>query len=191
MVLALKKVDQVEKGMSRSNVPEYCNQDSYPQAYRKELSVIRNMGLTTFVDELAKHNYLFALTCAPYGFPPTPFDSFGVGMQREPVRALQPRNIDMIITWLEKLFGIKGVVYDTENALFDRRDLSTLSRNEGHWDDVLVSMIASMFCNPSGADTQWYLTLGDTPFFKSFKQKRIINNFKKGKIRDTISSKEE
>ena len=97
----------------------------------------------------------------------------------------------MIIEWLEKLFGARDIQYDRENCLFEKRDLSRLSRIEPHWDDVLVSMIASMFCNPNAADTQWYLTLGDSSFFRSFKQKRIVKSFSKEQLMETDSQDED
>ena len=209
--------EKKRKSLDAPNLPEYCIQDSYEQKYRKELSVIRNLKLDSFVNVLSKRNYLLPLTCAPYGFPPMPCDdpvrNIMVRQQRKDAwerqyleehpgadsnsiphfvyQQAQPRNIDMIIEWLEKLFGARDIQYDRENCLFEKRDLSRLSRIEPHWDDVLVSMIASMFCNPNAADTQWYLTLGDSSFFRSFKQKRIVKSFSKEQLMETDSQDED
>lgn len=204
LLLAVTKVDQIEQGRDRTNLPEYCIQDSYPKSLRRELSVIRNTGLATLVDKLAEHNYLTTMTCSAYGFPPLPCDNVekGIFTQREnkeewkqayreknpdveeemiphPVyKKAQPRNVDMILSWLEKLFGIQKIMYDSINGYTEIQDLSTVSRFQGHFDDVTVSMIASMFCNPNDCDAEWYESIGESRFFRNRKQNQLMRRYK-------------
>lgn len=203
LVFALTKVDEVLPGEEQKNLPAYCIADSYPKSYRTELSIIRNKGLSAFLDTLVKKNYVFATTCAPYGFPPLPQDNPSMGVfptrdQKEtwiqnylrenpgvdeesiphPVfRPANPRNVGLIMNWFEKLFGAQSIVFDAENEKQERKDLSKVSWNEGHFDDKMVSMIASMFCNPNECDMRWYRTMGDFPLLKRMKQRMIRARF--------------
>ena len=207
LMFALTKVDETEKDLEKTNLPSYCIQDSYTKAFRRELSIIRNTGLGAFVDELAKRNYLAALTCAPYGFPPLPCDNPTLNIftqrdskeawkqeyrQKHPeveekmmphpaYRKAQPRNADMILSWLERLFGVQKIIYDNISGTAERKDLSTISRYDGHFDDVTVSMIASMFCNPNKWDTEWYVSMGDSSFFRKRKQRHLMKEYESAK----------
>ena len=203
LVFALTKVDQVSPNEEAKNLPSYCNQNSYPKRYRTELSIINNKGLSAFVDTLAKKNYVFATTCAPYGFSPLATDdpARGVFLTRDHKAAwienylrtnpevaqanvphpvyqhANPRNVLLIMEWLEKLFGVKPIVYDSENDLSQIKNLSQVSRYDGHFDDIMVSMIASMFCNPNEWDLRWYNTIGDFSLFKRLKQEKISRDY--------------
>lgn len=205
LVFALTKVDEVLPGEEQKNLPAYCIADSYPKNYRTELSIIRNKGLAAFLDTLIKKNYVFATTCAPYGFKPLPADNPNRGefktrdhkekwiqdyknehpeidFEEEPVphpvyQPANPRNVGLIMDWLEKLFGMRSIVYDSENDKLEKKDLSAESWNEGHFDDTLVSMIACMFCNPNDCDLRWYRTMGDFPLLKRMKQRMIRARF--------------
>ena len=167
------------------------------------MSIINNKGLSSFVDTLSKKNYLFATTCAPYGFSPLPQDDPVRGifptrdhkeawienyMKEHPeillenaphpvYRAVSPRNVGMIMDWLEKLFGISAIPYDSENEKTEKRDLSQVSIYDGHFEDVLVTVITCMFSNPSEWDYRWYNTIGDSSILKRMKQDRIKREF--------------
>lgn len=203
LIFALTKVDEVSQADETRNLPSYCIENSYPKRYRTELSIINNKGLSAFVDTLSKKNYIFATTCAPYGFSPLPGDDPARGLfptrdQKEawtenylkdnpdvlpenaphPVyKTVTPRNIGMIMEWLEKLFGINSVPYDHENEKSEKRDLSQTSIYDGHFEDVLVTVITCMFCNPSEWDYRWYNTIGDFSVFKRMKQDKIKREF--------------
>ena len=203
LVFALTKVDEVTREEERQKLPPYCIADSYSRRYRTELSIIRNKGLGSFVDTLAKKNYIFATTCAPYGFPPLPADNpardyFPTTEQKKewteqylkdhpqaepenvphPVyESVKPKNVGLIMDWMEKLFGAKDIQLNGEDGEPWKVDLSRASRYDGHFDDKLVSAIASMFCNPSEWDERWYKTLGEGAFFKGSKQNRIIRDY--------------
>ncbi len=203
LVFALTKVDEVSRAEEERNLPSYCIENSYPKRYRTELSIINNKGLSSFVDTLSKKNYLFATTCAPYGFSPLPQDDPVRGifptrdhkeawienyMKEHPeillenaphpvYRAVSPRNVGMIMDWLEKLFGISAIPYDSENEKTEKRDLSQVSIYDGHFEDVLVTVITCMFSNPSEWDYRWYNTIGDSSILKRMKQDRIKREF--------------
>lgn len=203
LVFALTKVDEVKDAEQEKNLPPYCIENSYPKRYRTELSIINNKGLSAFVNTLSQKNYIFAVTCAPYGFPPLPSDNPQGGyfptrdqkntwidnyLKEHPeilpenvphpiYRTASPRNVWMIMEWLERLFGINSIPYDSENDQSEKRDLSKVSIFDGHFEDVLVTMITCMFCNPSEWDSKWHNTIGELSIFKKLKQKMIIRKF--------------
>lgn len=176
IVFALTKVDEVEPKENKRNLPHGYSFKYYPKRYREELSILRNKGLDQMIDALSANHYLFPLSCAPYGFSPLPCDNPSQGYfpekdQKEawiqnyikenpqvdeymiphPIwRPANPRNVDLIWDWLEKLFGAKEIVCGPGKR--ERRDLSTVRIDEEHNEDTLVRLIASIFCNPSKSD---------------------------------------
>lgn len=212
LVFALTKVDQVSSVEETKNLPPYCVADSYPKRYRTELSIINNKGLSTFVDTLSKKNYIFTTTCAPYGFPPLSADDPAKGyyptrdqknawienylkenpqekLENVPHPVYQPavsRNVGMIMEWLEKLFGVRAILFDSEGEVSETRDVSQVSKYDGHFEDVLVTIITCMFCNPNEWDLKWYNTIGDFSLLKRMKQEKITRDYNnkraKGKL---------
>ncbi len=199
-LLALTKVDEVQENEKARNLPHYCVTENYPLKYREELSIIRNKGFSGFVDTLASSNYVFATTCAPYGFVPLPaddpdkkifisrdhkrkwIDDYKAKHQDVPdefiphpvYKAVDPRNIDLIIHWLNKYFGFESIICDTKNGRFD---LSALSWMEPHFDDDIVKCITCMFCNPNECDREWHDTTGDSRAIRTIKQSLLRRRF--------------
>ena len=205
LAFTLTKVDEIKDGESKQNLPSSCITDNYPRRYQKELSILRNKSIGSLLDTLSSNNYLFASTCAPYGFKPLDADnpdrSYFPTRDHKKVwienyllnhpeileenvphpiyKETDPKSVDIIMEWLEKLFGIKAIPYDVENGREERQDLSQISILDGHFDDVTASMITCMFCNPSASDANWFFAIDEGMLLKKRRQEKIKREFLK------------
>lgn len=95
------------------------------------------------LNRLAENCYLTALSCSAYGFDPVN-DNKG---------KLEPRNIDTIVEWVQRLYGMRSVSGIGEDDLI--LDGHMLQRNDSQRTVQECEYIARMFVNPSDLDKQY------------------------------------
>lgn len=95
------------------------------------------------LNRLAENCYLTALSCSAYGFDPVNGNK----------GKLQPRNIDTIVEWVQRLYGMCSASGAGEDDL--TLDGHMLQRNDSQRTVQECEYIARMFVNPSDLDKQY------------------------------------
>lgn len=131
--------------------------------YYKETKYLldKHAKMQGILETLAKDCYLTAVTCSAYGFQPAPTEEdkdyqeylrvHKVIQSRSPA----PKNIQMILEWVEKLYGVREAQPRGKSEDSIRMDGHALQKSEVHNQKKECDYISWMFVNPSDLDKKY------------------------------------
>lgn len=117
-------------------------------AYYKETKfvLLKHSNAQQILERLATNNYITAITCSAYGFQPVPTNE----NKKEKEKSPEPKNIQTIIEWVQKLYGIRAI--DNGEVM----DGHMLQRDDTKRTEKECEYISRMFVNPSDLDKEYY-----------------------------------
>lgn len=118
-------------------------------AYYKETKfvLLKHSNAQQILERLATNNYITAITCSAYGFQPVPTND---EHKEEKKRSPEPKNIQTIIEWVQKLYGMRAM--DNGEVM----DGHMLQRSDTNRTEQECEYISRMFANPSDLDKEYY-----------------------------------
>lgn len=154
VMLIATKVDNVNADLLNNCIVEATNQGrktwiTSEYNYAAETAYVMRL-MSGAYDTLSANNYCTAITSSAFGFVPKDKD----GDESESPR---PRNIGMIIDWIEMLAGEKEV--KKQGRVSVKCNGLKLKRSESHLKNEEVLYISRMFSNPQKSEVEYYKTM--------------------------------
>lgn len=131
--------------------------------YYKETKYLldKHAKMQGILETLAKDCYLTAVTCSAYGFQPVPTEEDEDYQEylrvHKEIKSRYPeaKNIQVILEWVEKLYGVREVRHRGNSSESITMDGHTLQKNEVHNQKKVCDYISWMFVNPSDWDKKY------------------------------------
>ena len=154
VMLIATKVDNVDVDVLNSNIRKAIDSGrktwiTSEYNYAAETAHVMRL-MDGAYDTLSANNYCTAITSSAYGFVPKEKDENGSASPR-------PRNIGMIIDWIEMLAGEMEV--KKQGRVSVKYNGLSLKRSESHLTDEEVLYIGRMFSNPRKSEMEYYKTM--------------------------------